>query len=176
MARAKKRYGNDLGEVIEHYTSRTFGFASKNFYIEFLTAVEVARNYTHYFGPLDISEPLQLDSVVLDRPYHLDHITDIYRDLGYPVIEASAEDGAGLEALKTALTGHTCAFVGQSGVGKSTLLHILGTLDRPSAGRVLFRGEDVFGRSPGDLARLRNQFLGFVFQFHHLLPEFSAIE
>ena len=77
MARAKRRYGNDLGEVIEHYTSRTFGFASKNFYIEFLTAVEVARNYTHYFGPLDISEPLQLDSVVLDRPYHLDHITDV---------------------------------------------------------------------------------------------------
>ena len=77
MARAKRRYGNDLGEVIEHYTSRTFGFASKNFYTEFLAAVEVARNYTHYFGPLDISEPLQLDSVVLDRPYHLDHITDV---------------------------------------------------------------------------------------------------
>ncbi|HCR80085.1 MAG TPA: ribosome biogenesis GTPase RsgA, partial [Alcanivorax sp.] len=53
----------------------------------------------------------------------LDHITDIYRDLDYPVIEASAEDGAGLAALKTALTGHTCAFVGQSGVGKSSLVN-----------------------------------------------------
>ena len=72
--------------------------------------------------------------------------------------------------------GDRVAIVGQSGVGKSTLLHILGTLDRPSSGRILFRGEDVFSRSSGELARLRNRFLGFVFQFHHLLPEFSAIE
>ena len=72
--------------------------------------------------------------------------------------------------------GDRVAIVGQSGVGKSTLLHLLGTLDRPSGGRVLFRGEDVFARSSSDLARLRNQFLGFVFQFHHLLPEFSAVE
>ncbi len=72
--------------------------------------------------------------------------------------------------------GDRVAIVGQSGVGKSTLLHVLGTLDRPSGGRVLFRGEDVFARSSSDLARLRNQFLGFVFQFHHLLPEFSAVE
>lgn len=72
--------------------------------------------------------------------------------------------------------GDRVAIVGQSGVGKSTLLHVLGTLDRPSGGRVLFRGEDVFSRSSTDLARLRNQFLGFVFQFHHLLPEFSAVE
>jgi len=72
--------------------------------------------------------------------------------------------------------GARVAVVGQSGVGKSTLLHILGTLDRPTAGEVKFRGEDVFGRSADELARLRNRFLGFVFQFHHLLPEFSAIE
>jgi len=68
------------------------------------------------------------------------------------------------------------AIVGQSGVGKSTLLHILGTLDHPTEGRLLFRGEDVFARSRESLAHLRNRFLGFVFQFHHLLPEFSAVE
>ena len=72
--------------------------------------------------------------------------------------------------------GDRIAIVGQSGVGKSTLLHILGTLDRPTAGSVRFRGEDVFSKSPAELARLRNEFVGFVFQFHHLLPEFSAQE
>jgi lipoprotein-releasing system ATP-binding protein len=72
--------------------------------------------------------------------------------------------------------GDRIAVVGQSGVGKSTFLHILGTLDQPSAGSVRFRGEDVFGRSREALASLRGHFLGFVFQFHHLLPEFSAVE
>ncbi len=72
--------------------------------------------------------------------------------------------------------GERLAILGQSGVGKSTLLHILGTLDHPSSGQVLFRGEDVFAREPLELARLRNASLGFVFQFHHLLPEFSALE
>jgi lipoprotein-releasing system ATP-binding protein len=72
--------------------------------------------------------------------------------------------------------GDRVAVVGQSGVGKSTLLHILGTLEKPTSGSLAFEGEDVFGRSSGELARLRNRFLGFVFQFHHLLPEFSAIE
>jgi lipoprotein-releasing system ATP-binding protein len=68
------------------------------------------------------------------------------------------------------------AIVGQSGVGKSTLLHILGTLDHPTSGTLRFRGENVFDRSRESLADLRGRFLGFVFQFHHLLPEFSAIE
>lgn len=72
--------------------------------------------------------------------------------------------------------GERVAIVGQSGVGKSTFLHILGTLDHPTDGRVMFRGTDVFAEDNSGLARLRNQFLGFVFQFHHLLPEFSAIE
>ncbi len=72
--------------------------------------------------------------------------------------------------------GDRLAIVGQSGVGKSTLLHILGALDHPTAGRVHFRGEDLFRKSPDELARFRNQCLGFVFQFHHLLPEFSALE
>jgi len=72
--------------------------------------------------------------------------------------------------------GDRIAIVGQSGVGKSTLLHILGTLDHPTSGTLQFRGVDVFDRSREALAELRGQFLGFVFQFHHLLPEFSSIE
>jgi len=72
--------------------------------------------------------------------------------------------------------GETLAVVGASGIGKSTLLHILGTLDRPDSGKVLYRGKDVFSFSSADLARFRNQSIGFMFQFHHLLPEFSALE
>ncbi|HEY4657972.1 MAG TPA: ABC transporter ATP-binding protein [Gemmatimonadaceae bacterium] len=72
--------------------------------------------------------------------------------------------------------GERVAIVGQSGVGKSTLLHILGAIDHPSSGSVRFRGEDVFAKPSDELARFRNTSLGFVFQFHHLLPEFSALE
>jgi len=68
------------------------------------------------------------------------------------------------------------AILGNSGVGKSTLLHLLGTLDRPSDGRVLFEEESLFERDPVGLARFRNESLGFIFQFHHLLPEFDALE
>ena len=74
------------------------------------------------------------------------------------------------------LSGETVAIVGASGIGKSTLLHIVGTLDRPDSGKLLFKGEDVFSYDDLKLARFRNQSIGFVFQFHHLLPEFSALE
>jgi len=68
------------------------------------------------------------------------------------------------------------AIEGASGAGKSTLLHILGALDRPTAGEIYFQGQDLLGRSEKDLAEIRNRCVGFVFQFHHLLPEFTALE
>jgi lipoprotein-releasing system ATP-binding protein len=70
----------------------------------------------------------------------------------------------------------TLAVVVASGIGKSTLLHILGTLDRPEHGSLVYNGEDVFQYDDQRLARFRNRTMGFVFQFHHLLPEFSALE
>ena len=72
--------------------------------------------------------------------------------------------------------GEVVALVGASGVGKSTLLHLLGALDRPSAGRVLFQGEDLFGRGEAALVRYRRQEVGFVFQFYNLLGEMTALE
>jgi lipoprotein-releasing system ATP-binding protein len=72
--------------------------------------------------------------------------------------------------------GELVAIVGASGVGKSTLLHILGALDRPTAGRVLFRGEDLFARSDAELTRFRRHEVGFVFQLYNLLAEFTALE
>jgi lipoprotein-releasing system ATP-binding protein len=68
------------------------------------------------------------------------------------------------------------AVVGASGLGKSTFLHILGTLDRPDKGSVLFKGRDIFKLDRHQLAGFRNRSIGFVFQFHHLLPEFNALE
>jgi len=72
--------------------------------------------------------------------------------------------------------GQIVVIMGASGAGKSTLLHILGALDRPTSGTVELNSTDIFSLSDRQLARARNQTLGFVFQFHHLLPEFSAIE
>jgi lipoprotein-releasing system ATP-binding protein len=87
---------------------------------------------------------------------------------GYvPVLE-----GLGLEVAR----GEMLAVVGASGVGKSTLLHVLGTLDRPEDGTVRVDGEDVFRFNERRLRAFRNRTLGFVFQFHHLLPEFTALE
>ena len=68
------------------------------------------------------------------------------------------------------------SIVGASGAGKSTLLHLLGALDRPSFGTVFYDETDIFRLSDSELAQFRNQHIGFVFQFHHLLPEFTALE
>jgi lipoprotein-releasing system ATP-binding protein len=81
-------------------------------------------------------------------------------------------DGVNLQVAR----GEMVAIVGASGAGKSTLLQLLGALDRPTAGSVLLAGESVAGRSDEELSALRNRKVGFVFQFHHLLREFSALE
>jgi lipoprotein-releasing system ATP-binding protein len=72
--------------------------------------------------------------------------------------------------------GEVISIVGASGAGKSTLLHILGTLDRPDQGALTIDGQDVFVKSTDSLAAFRNRSIGFVFQFHNLLPEFTALE
>ncbi len=82
-----------------------------------------------------------------------------------------------LKGINFALsTGQMVAIVGQSGSGKSTLLHILGALDRPSGGSVYFAENDIFAFGNEDLAKFRRNAIGFVFQFHNLLPEFTALE
>ena len=88
--------------------------------------------------------------------------------------------GAGLEVLKgvdlVVRAGELVAVMGESGVGKSTLLHLLGTLDLPTAGQLRIAGTDVLNLGDQALSRFRNWHIGFVFQFHYLLPEFTALE
>ncbi len=72
--------------------------------------------------------------------------------------------------------GEKAAVVGASGVGKTTFLHVLGALDRPTSGKVLYEGKDIYTLDAKNLALFRNREIGFVFQFHHLLPEFNALE
>jgi lipoprotein-releasing system ATP-binding protein len=88
--------------------------------------------------------------------------------------------GEGLEVLKgvdlAVRAGELVAVMGESGVGKSTLLHLLGTLDLPTAGQLRIAGIDVLNLEDQALSRFRNRHIGFVFQFHYLLPEFTALE
>lgn len=88
--------------------------------------------------------------------------------------------GGKVEALKgidlNIANGETLAVVGVSGSGKSTLLHILGTLEHPSEGEVSFSGNNIFKQNDREIAAFRNSEIGFVFQFHYLLPEFNALE
>lgn len=72
--------------------------------------------------------------------------------------------------------GKMLAVTGESGSGKSTFLHLVGAMEKPDAGKILFAGRDLSGLTDEELARFRNESIGFVFQFHHLLPEFTAME
>jgi lipoprotein-releasing system ATP-binding protein len=101
-----------------------------------------------------------LQAVQLDKRY----------DDGPAVVHVLSQLDLEIEA------GERIAIVGESGVGKSTLLHLLGALDQPSGGQLLFDGKDVFARPESELAAFRNREVGFVFQFHHLLADFTALE
>ena len=92
----------------------------------------------------------------------------------FPTVNGPLEILRGIDL--TLRTGEMVAIVGQSGSGKSTLLHILGALDRPSKGNVSFAGKDLFSLGNEELAAFRRRSVGFVFQFHNLLPEFTALE
>ena len=105
-----------------------------------------------------------------DPVLHLDRIEKAY-NRGLPN-EIHVLRGASL----TVARGEIVALVAPSGAGKSTLLHIAGLLDTPDAGRVLIGGEDMTGKPDRQRTRLRRDGVGFVYQFHHLLPEFSALE
>lgn len=99
-----------------------------------------------------------------------------------PMIEARniSKSYGSLDVLKdinfSARTGEVVSIMGDSGAGKTTLLQILGTLEKPDAGSLKLDGEEVFKMGARKLARFRNQKIGFIFQFHHLLPEFTALE
>ena len=100
----------------------------------------------------------------------------VVRDLHKSFVEGGEEihvlRGVDLELEE----GERLAIVGESGVGKSTLLHILGTLDRPTKGQILYLGKEIPLGDETALSQFRNQVVGFVFQFHYLLPDFSALE
>jgi lipoprotein-releasing system ATP-binding protein len=99
-------------------------------------------------------------------------VTDLCKSFGSKAGKVEVLKGINLKVE----AGETIALVGASGAGKSTLLHVMGTLDRPTSGKVLFGNDDVFQMNDKTLAQFRNHSIGFVFQLHHLLPEFSALE
>ncbi|MBP1751384.1 MAG: transporter related protein [Geobacteraceae bacterium] len=103
---------------------------------------------------------------------NLFEILDLHKSYGSGLSKVDVLRGVNL----TIKSGETIALVGASGAGKSTLLHIMGALDRPTSGSVMFNGKDIFKLNELSIASFRNHSIGFVFQFHHLLPEFSALE
>jgi lipoprotein-releasing system ATP-binding protein len=110
------------------------------------------------------------DASQAERP--LVRVVNLYKSFPMGGTKVDALRGVRLEIAR----GEIVAIVGASGAGKSTLLHIIGALDRPTSGTVYFDGDDVFQLSEQALAGFRNRRIGFVFQFHHLLPEFTALE
>ena len=95
-------------------------------------------------------------------------VKDIHKSFG----ELEVLKGVNLEVKR----GEIVAIVGKSGAGKTTLLQIIGTLDRPTSGQIMIEGTDVFAMRDRELAAFRNKHIGFIFQFHQLLPEFTALE
>ena len=99
-------------------------------------------------------------------------VTDLHKSFSMGSYDLPVLKGINLEIQR----GELIAIVGASGAGKSTLLHIIGTLDKPTRGTVTFDGQDLFQLTEAQQAEFRNTRIGFVFQFHHLLPEFTALE
>jgi len=95
-------------------------------------------------------------------------VKNLYKSFG----ELEVLKGVNLQVNK----GEIVAIIGKSGAGKTTLLQLIGTLDRPTRGQVLIEGTDVFAMKDSELASFRNRHIGFIFQFHQLLPEFTALE
>ncbi len=110
------------------------------------------------------AQPMTVDGLVSVR--------DLHKAFRSGEEEVNVLRGVNLEVTRGELFG----IVGASGVGKSTLLHLMGGLDRPTKGEVLIKGTEVFDLSDNELSQFRNRYIGFIFQFHHLLPEFSALE
>jgi len=106
------------------------------------------------------------------QPPPLVSVVDVHKSFATNGNRVDVLRGVSLEIQQ----GDLVAVVGASGVGKSTLLHVLGTIERPDRGDVLYGGEKVFNYDDEKLASFRNEAIGFVFQFHHLLPEFNALE
>ncbi len=111
-------------------------------------------------------------TLVPDCKYPMIEVIDLSKTFQLPGQTLTILDKVSL----TIREGEMLAIMGASGVGKSTLLSLMGALDRPTSGRILFEGKDVFSQSDTELARFRNEQIGFVFQFHHLLHEFTALE
>ena len=111
----------------------------------------------------------QLDNPDNSTSFQAKGIEKYYEEVGHRV---DVLKGLDLDLAR----GEMIAIVGASGTGKTTLLHILGTLDRPTAGTLLYGGVDVLNKNDIELSSYRNKTVGFVFQFHHLLPEFTALE
>lgn len=122
---------------------------------------------------IDESGKTSLDPVLTEKQrIPLFSLRNISKEFDGPAEKLRILQGISLDIQE----GETLAVVGASGSGKSTLLHILGTLASPSGGAIAFRGTDITALSPEQRASVRNNAMGFVFQFHHLLPEFTTLE
>ncbi len=116
----------------------------------------------------------------MNPPMHcaMNNRSELYKFIAVNKTYKGHEDGVAVfrDLNLVVYSGESLAVVGRSGSGKSTLLHLMGALDKPTSGTIEFEGQDMAKMSPNEQAHFRNSSLGFVFQFHHLLPEFSALE